>query len=256
MSFIISSENELVSIITPCYNASEFIGQTIESVLAQTYQNFEMIIIDDCSTDNSIDVISKYIRKDNRIKLIKLKNNSGSAVARNIGIKEAKGRYIAFLDSDDLWVPEKLIKQIAFMKTNELLVTYSSYFVIDKNGNITGVRKARESIKYEDMLKSNHIGNLTGIYDCKLLGKIYSEKVGHEDYTLWLKVMKIVGKTKGILEPLAMYRQLSNSLSANKIKACKWQWNIYRKFLGLNFVQSCYYLGWYIYYGLKKRGKI
>lgn len=245
--------NSLVSIITPSYKSVKYIDQTIKSVVAQTYQNWEMIIIDDYSPDNSNQIIEEYVKKDNRIKLIKLEINSGPAVARNRGIEEAKGKYIAFLDSDDNWLPQKLEIQVSFMHDNNLAVTCSSYRTIDESNKIINTRLIKESFSYGDMLKSNHIGNLTGIYDCEKLGKIYMDDISHEDYTLWLKVMKKVGSTKAITESLAEYRISSNSISANKLKVLKWQWNIYRNIVGLDIFRSSYYFIWYIYYALKKR---
>ncbi len=245
--------SELVSIITPLYNSEKYIPQTIESVLSQTYQNWEMIIIDDCSNDNSVDIIEEYCKKDNRIKLLRSKKNNGPAIARNIGIEQAKGIYIAFLDSDDLWYKQKLEKQIRFMKENKLVVTCSSYDVINKDGKIINTRIVKQFFSYQDMLKTNHIGNLTGIYNCKKIGKIFMQNVGHEDYIFWLQVMHKANSTRAIVEPLAAYRLLNKSISANKFKALGWQWNIYRKYLKLNFSKSLYYFYWYTYYALKKR---
>lgn len=245
--------NQLVSIITPSYKSEKFISETIESVIAQTYQDWEMIIIDDCSPDKANDKIEEYCKKDNRIKLVKLKENIGPANARNEGVKQANGKYIAFLDSDDIWLPQKLEKQIFLMEEEDLLLSYSSYHTIDENGSRINTRNVKEYIDYTDMLKSNHIGNLTGIYNCSELGKVYMENVGHEDYTLWLKIMKKVGSTRGVVEPLAEYRVFSSSISANKIKAMSWTWNIYRNVVGLNIFSSSYYFLYYVYYSLKKR---
>lgn len=245
--------NQLVSIITPSYKAEKYIVKTIDSVTSQTYQNWEMIIIDDCSPDNANDKIEEYCKKDIRIKLIELESNVGPANARNEGIKQAKGKYIAFLDSDDIWLPQKLEKQISFMEEEELLLSYSSYHTIDENGSRINTRNVKEYIDYTDMLKSNHIGNLTGIYNCSELGKVYMDNVGHEDYTLWLKIMKKIGSTRGVVEPLAEYRIFSNSISANKFKAMSWTWNIYRNVIGLNIFSSSYYFLHYVYYSLKKR---
>ena len=141
--------NNLVSVITPSYNSERFISQTIESVLNQTYQKWEMIIIDDVSPDNANAIIEEYIKEDTRIRLIKLEKNSGPAVARNRAIEEAKGRYIAFLDADDLWLPEKLEKQMAFMTKYNLDLTYSSYKLIDEDNNDLGIFKTKENISYE-----------------------------------------------------------------------------------------------------------
>jgi len=177
--------SSLISIITPSYNSSKYIAKTIESVISQTYKNWEMIIVDDCSPDNANEIIDKYTKKDFRIKLIKLEQNIGPANARNKGIKQAKGKYIAFLDSDDVWLPTKLEKQVKFMQDNDLALTCSSYYTINETNKQINTRIVKESFSYSDMLKSNHIGNLTGIYDCEKLGKIYMDDVGHEDYTLW-----------------------------------------------------------------------
>lgn len=245
--------NNLVSVITPSYNSSKFIAQTIESVLAQTYENWEMIIVDDASPDNSNEIIEEYCKKDTRIKLTKLKKNCGPAMARNRAIEEANGRYIAFLDSDDIWLPKKLEKQIQFMKANNLAVTYSAYHTIGENGSRINTRKAKSEIGYKDMLKSNQIGNLTGIYDCKKIGKYFMENVAYEDYVLWLKLIKDVQYSKGLLEPLAEYRISANSLSANKFKALKRQWNIYRKIEGLDMYKSIYYFIHYLLNALMKR---
>jgi len=245
--------SSLISIITPSYNSSKYIEKTIDSVISQTYKKWEMIIIDDASPDKANEIIKEYCKKDSRIKLIHLERNMGPANARNEGIKQARGKYIAFLDSDDIWLPTKLEKQVKFMQDNNLALTCSSYYTINETNKQINTRIVKESFSYSDMLKSNHIGNLTGIYDCEKLGKIYMEDVGHEDYTLWLKVMKKTGKTKAVIEPLAKYRILSNSVSANKLKVLKWQWNIYRNIVGLNIFRSVYYYLWYIYYALKKR---
>jgi len=243
----------LVSIITPSYNSLRFISQTIESVLSQTYKNWEMIIVDDVSPDNSNEIIEEYIKKDSRIKLIKLEKNSGPAVARNRAIEEAKGRYIAFLDADDLWHPNKLEKQIAFMNENNLSFTYSSYELIDEEGNDLGSFKTKEKITYSEMLKTSSVGCLTAIYDTEKLGKVYMPLIlKRQDYGLWLKLLKDIDTTKGILEPLGTYRILKNSVSSNKINAAKYQWKIYREVEKLSLVKSTYYFIQYAYYGLKK----
>jgi len=247
---------DLVSIITPSYKSEKFISKTIESVLSQTYQNWEMIIVDDCSPDNSNEIIDEYCKKDSRIKLIKLEKNSGPAVARNRAIKEVKGRYIAFLDADDLWKPEKLEKQLLFMKENDLAFTYSSYDLIDKDSNEIGTVITKETITYEDMLKTCSIGCLTAIYDTEKLGKVYMPLIRkRQDYGLWLKILKKIGKTKGILEPLAIYRIRKDSVSSNKFKAAQYEWRIYREVEKLSFFKSIYYFIHYTYNGVIKYKK-
>ncbi len=212
-----------------------------------------MIIIDDASPDNSNEIIGAYCKQDSRIKLLKMGGNSGPANARNKGIKNSKGRYISFLDSDDTWFPEKLEKQVKFMQENNLYITCSSYYTIDEDGNSINTRIVKKSFSYVDLLKSNQIGNLTGIYDSSKLGKLYMKNVDHEDYVLWLEIMEKVGNTKAIIEPLAEYRILNDSLSGNKIKSVKWTWNIYRKTLDFNLLKSSYYFVHYAYNAVKKR---
>jgi len=248
-------QNNLVSIVTPSYNSAKYISQTIESVLNQTYQNWEMIIVDDLSSDNSIDIISKYL--GDRIKLIQLEKNSGSAVARNRAIEEAKGRYIAFLDADDIWLPNKLEKQIEFLDRYKLAFTYSSYYLIDEDGNDLGIFKTEESITYRSILKTNPIGCLTAIYDTEKLGKVFMPNIRkRQDYGTWLKILKKIETSQGILEPLAKYRILKNSLSSNKFKTAQYQWKIYREVEKLNIFQSIYYFLNYAYYGFQKyKGK-
>ena len=245
----------LVSIITPLYNAEHYIEQTIQSVLMQSYLSWEMIITDDNSTDGSVDIVEKYILADSRIKLIKLKKQHGPAKARNVAIKMAKGRYIAFLDSDDTWVPKKLEKQLSFMQENNLAFSYSSYTLIDEQSKEIGVFRTRPEITYSSMLKTCSVGCLTAIYDIKKVKKTYmvaeNLKKG-EDYVLWLDIMRRIKTTKGIEEPLAKYRIHKNTLSSNKLNAAKAQWHVYRNFEKLNIFQSMYYLVNYAYYGFLK----
>lgn len=245
--------NNLISIIVPSYNSSKFIAQTIDSVLAQTYQNWEMIIVDDKSPDNSNNIIKEFYQKDNRIKLIQLEKNSGPAIARNIGIKEAKGRYIAFLDSDDLWLPHKLETQVNFMKEKNIPFTYSSYKLIDEENNNLGEFIVPERVTYSLILKTNPIGCLTAIYDTEFFRKVYMPNIlKRQDYGLWLKLLKQILFTYGIKEPLAIYRIRKNSISSNKLKAAKYQWKVYREVEKLPLLKSIYYFINYAYYGIKK----
>ena len=164
----------MVSIVTPCYNASFFIEQTIQSVLSQTYSEWEMLIVDDCSTDGSNGIINKYIKQDKRIKYYKTSCSSGSPVLpRNIAIEKAQGKYIAFLDSDDIWLPTKLEEQLKLFDGEKVAVVYSNYEKINENGNRSNrIIKAPTEVNYHNLLKSNVIGNLTGIYDTEKVGKV------------------------------------------------------------------------------------
>ena len=247
------SDRSLVSIIMPLYNCEEYIAESIESVISQTYNHWELIVVDDKSTDNSSIIVESYVLKDSRVKLVNLDTNEGPTKARNRAIKEANGRYIAFLDSDDMWLPDKLQYQIAFLNENNLLLTYSAYETMDENSKYINTRHVLPFITYTDMLKSNQIGNLTGIYDVDFFGKVYLEDTGHEDYVLWLNLLRQVPYTKGLTQTLARYRIVSNSISSNKFKVLKWQWDIYRKVEKLTILQSSYYFIFYVYNALKKR---
>ncbi|SFM09183.1 glycosyltransferase family 2 protein [Halanaerobium salsuginis] len=234
-------QNDLVSIITPLYNSEEFISETIESVLVQSYSNWEMIIVDDCSTDNGVNIVKKYKENDNRIKLVQLKKNSGAAVARNTAIKVAKGRYISFLDSDDLWQPEKLEKQIQFMQENDYAFTYTNYQKMTESGElVNGIVKSPSELNYEKALHTNYIGCLTAMYDTNKLGKICMPEIRkRQDYGLWLKILKQVDG-HGLNENLAYYRVRNNSVSSNKIDLLKYNWKLYRDIENLSILRSLY----------------
>jgi len=214
-----------------------------------------MIIVDDCSTDNSKDIIKEYTQKDKRIKLLYSEQNLGAAQSRNKGVEISSGDYIAFLDSDDTWFAEKLEKQITLMQANSVLLSYTSYNTMDEDGKIVGTFPVKEKVTYRDMLKTSTIGTLTTIYNAKELGKFYFEDVGHEDYVMKLHILKKIEYAQGITEPLAKYRVHENGLSSNKLKAAKWQWNIYRNIEKISFVRSLYYFLHYAYFGFFKYKK-
>lgn len=241
--------NELISIIMPAFNAEKTIKSSIESILNQTIKNFKIYIIDDSSTDTTSKIVNSF--NDERIIYTYNNNNQGVSKSRNIGIKKCKGKYIAFLDSDDLWFPNKLERQLELLEKGWDIVC-SNYITFTENNNLNE-RSAPEIISYEKMLSSNFIGNLTGIYNSSTLGKIYQKEKGHEDYIMWLELIKIANKAYCIQEPLAKYRVSDTSLSGNKIKAMQWQWSIYRNELKLSFIKSSYYFINYIYNALKKR---
>jgi len=188
---------ELVSIITPSYNSEKFISETISSIINQTYTNWELLITDDCSKDNTINIIKSFQKNDSRIKLFILKSNGGAGLARNNSIRNAKGRYIAFCDSDDQWKIDKIEKQLGFMNRLSLKFTYSSYDVVDEFGSFKSVKEAPKTISYKMMLNNNYVGCLTAIYDRKLLGNLYMNKIRkRQDWALWLYIMKILKTTR------------------------------------------------------------
>jgi len=238
----------MVSIVTPCYNASSYIAQTIQSVLSQTYSNWEMLIVDDCSTDDSNRIINKYVKQDNRIKYYKTSIPSGSPVLpRNIAIENAKGKYIAFLDSDDVWLPTKLEEQLKMFDDEKVAIVYSNYEKINESGERNNrIIKAPAGINYHNLLKSNVIGNLTGIYDTDKVGKIYCKNIRHEDYVLWLSILRKGFIAKNTNTVTALYRVRENSVSSNKLKVLFWQWNILRNVEKLPFCKSVYCFIFYI----------
>lgn len=247
----------LVSIIMPAYNAEDFISDSIESVRSQTYQNWELIITDDCSFDNTLCIVEKYAKIDGRIKVYRLDKNSGAAVARNYSIKKAMGQYIAFLDSDDLWTPEKLQHQITFMKKIKSSFCSTLYERMEENGKKTGIVVDNSNIEsYKDLLK-NCPGNSTIIFDAKIIGKQYGEKIRkRNDYVLWLKVIKQSKRLDCFKENLTFYRVRKGSISSNKVKLIRYHWHIYRNIEGLGFFESLYLVSYWCTKGIKKKLKM
>lgn len=253
MKYKLGNEYDLVSVITPVHNAQEYLAETIESILNQTYKNFEIILIDDLSTDSSREIIKKYESMDKRVKSVLLQNNYGVAKARNEGIKKAKGRFIAFLDSDDLWKHDKLEKQINFMMNNEYEFTFTGYEFIDENGNKLGnVVHTKDKVTYNDLLKHNVIGCLSVIIDKSKVKHIEMKKIRHEDYSTWLKILKQGHIAYGLDENLASYRTRSNSLSGNKVKSAIWTWNILKNEENLPLHKATFYFFNYAVINIKK----
>lgn len=246
--------SELVSIITPMYNAQKYIESTIASVQKQTYSNWEMIIVDDCSTDNSPDIVAKYAAEDNRIKYFRNKGRNGVAAARNEAMRIATGRYIAFLDSDDLWEPDKLQIQIEFMNTKEAHFCCTACNIIDRNGDFSGkIRYVPDKCDYKKLLKGNSVACLTVVIDRKYIQNMIMPSIPHEDYATWLDVCRTGETVYGINKVLASYRISNNSISNNKIKAATWTWNIYRNYLHISLIKSMYYFVCYVINAVVKR---
>lgn len=247
---------DLVSIVTPMYNAQRYILAAINSVLAQTYRNWELLVVDDGSTDRSSSIVEKVARKDARIKLIKQARNAGVALARNAAIRLARGRYIAFLDSDDIWHRQKLEKHIAFMKARKAKLSYTAYSKIDADhaGEVGSQRtlSVPARVAYDELLMSNVIGCSTAIYDAQRIAKQYMLAVGHEDYILWLSILKKHGVAYGLNEPLTAYRVRRDSVSGQKLKAARYQWHIYKDIEKLPLWKSVRYFLSYAYHGYRK----
>ena len=235
--------NNLVSIITPSFNSQRFISETIESIINQTYTNWELLITDDFSTDNTIEIVESYSKNDSRIKLFKLKKNLGAGLARNFSINKSQGRYIAFCDSDDQWKTNKLEVQMKFMKENNLVFSFTDYNSIDEYGISKGYIQCPKILTYNKLLKNNYVGCLTVIYDTKTLGKLLMPEIRkRQDWVLWLSIMKKIKLTKGLNTSLSIYRVRTNSISSNKFDLLKYNWSVYNRELGFNKFTSFYYL--------------
>lgn len=245
---------ELVSVIMPVHNAEKYLDESIGSVLRQTYSHWELLIVDDCSTDRSSAIISEYAAQDSRIRYYKTSSPSGSpCLPRNRGIKAAKGRFIAFLDSDDCWLPTKLEEQLPLFEKPDVGIVYSDYEKMSENGERNQrVVKAPMRVDYRQLLLGNVIGCLTAVYDTAKVGKVYFENHSHEDYILWLSILKkgYIAQNSGKVS--ACYRVREHSVSSNKLKALSWQWTIYRNVERIGLLKAVYCFTHYAYKAFRK----
>jgi len=232
----------LVSIIIPCFNVEKFIIRTIECILSQSYNNWEMLLIDDKSTDATVQIIQNYVDGDPRLKLIKLEKNSGPAIARQAGLDNAKGEFVAFCDSDDLWESEKLSIQIPFMQGEECEFSCTAYEQIDENEHLNGrVIHPKEKADYKTVLKYCPIGNSTVIVLRSLINRVRIPDIRkRNDYVLWLKLLKETPYCYGIDQSLVRYRLRAEGISNNKLSLVKYHWHVYRKIEKLSFWYSCF----------------
>lgn len=244
----------LVSIITPVHNSAKFIADTIASVQAQTYVEWEMILVDDASTDGSVALIEGLAKDDTRLRLYVSKVNRGAAKTRNEAIEHAKGRFIAFLDSDDQWMPNKLEKQVNYMLQNKVLLSHTYYRLMDATGQPQErIIKAPLKLNYQQMLDFNFIGCLTAMYDAETLGKYYMPDIPkRQDYALWLSIMRKGVAAHAIPEVLALYRTGHASLSSNKMKVVSYNWQILRELEKQPFHKAAYHFARYAYIGVRK----
>ncbi|MDY9918636.1 MAG: glycosyltransferase [Proteiniphilum sp.] len=251
-------DRPLVSIIMPSYNSGKFISNSIQSIINQTYTNWELLITDDCSMDDTISVISIFSEKDSRIKLYQLEQNSGPGVARNNSIEKASGRFIAFCDSDDKWTPDKLEKQIDFMLNNQVYLSYTNYEIVNENDQSIAIFIAPNKITYKDMLKNDDIGCLTAIYDTTKLGKVFMPSIRkRQDWVLWINILKKIPYALGLNETLAIYKKREQSISSNKAKLIKYIWAVYRKEEKMSIINSLLYtLGYFFHYWKKVKIRI
>lgn len=249
--------SELISIITPVYNSEKYLSTTIESVISQTYENWEMLLVDDCSTDHSAEIICKYARTDSRIKYVMLEQNGGAAVARNKGLELTKGRYIAYLDADDVWLPMKLEKQLAFMKVNHIVFSCCDYERIEEDGKPIGkIVHMPKTIKYEQLLRNTIIQTVGVIVDLNSVNKkllVMPNVRRGQDSATWLQILRNGVVFIGQNEVLAQYRRAPQSLSSNKLNAIKRTWYLYREVEHLSLPKSFFCLfGWAYHASLKR----
>jgi teichuronic acid biosynthesis glycosyltransferase TuaG len=245
-----TSHEPLVSIITPAYNVEAFLSETINSVLEQTHKNWEMIVVDDCSRDGTANVAQRFASQDSRVIFVQHDKNSGPAEARNTAVKRARGRFIAFLDSDDQWLPKKLERQLKFMAERGLSFTFTPYRRIstetDSPGKLIAVPN---QISYRDLLKHTAIATSTVILDREKTGPFSLVKgMGYDDFILWLDILKRGHTAVAFHEDLMRYRLVPQSVSHDKIRSAKWVWNIYRKHEKLSLLDACWCL---MNYGLR-----
>ncbi|EGW38474.1 glycosyltransferase family 2 protein [Desulfosporosinus sp. OT] len=250
--------SQFVSVIMPAYNAEKYIEKAINSVLNQSYDQFELIVIDDGSEDNTAEIIKAMVIKDKRVHFFRNEKNRGVSASRNLGIAQSIGDWIAFLDSDDMWRSEKLEKQINLIRNNEHAnLIYTGLSFMDENDNPNSyVLKIPELVKYKDLLKQNIIACSSVLVKKQCLSGLKMERDDmHEDFAMWLKILKTESYAYGINEPLLIYRLSKNSKSGNKIKAAKMTFMVYRH-IGLNIFQSAYFMLFYTFKNIKKYRKL
>ncbi|MFC1405694.1 MULTISPECIES: glycosyltransferase family 2 protein [Streptacidiphilus] len=252
----------LVSVVMPVYNSASTLGASIRSVLAQTHADLELLVTDDASSDDSMDLLMEFARQDERVLPQAAPERGGAGRARNLAIERARGDYVAFLDSDDLWLPDKLQRQIAFAATAGAPLTFTSYYKVDAEHDGEGadfipngrVVRARERVDYRAMLTQDHIGALTAMYDRTVLGtRLMPEMPKRQDYALWLSILRDGTAARGLAEPLAVYRsRRAGSLSSNKLSLIPYNWALYREHEALSVSRSSRALAGAAWHSLRK----
>lgn len=250
----------LVSIVMPLYNGSTTVMDSIQSVRQQTYKDWELLVVDDGSTDNGPKLVSELAEEDGRIRLLHMQQNGGAAAARNYGITQVQGQYLAFLDSDDLWLPEKLEMQLRLMKEAHTSFGYGACHVIEADGRDTGkVRQVPKQLDFRHAVYGNPIPCLSVLLDLSAIQRQYPKlkmefpNIGHEDYALWLTILQAGVVAYGIQEPIGSYRKNANSLSGNKCKAAGWTYRIYREYLHFGRLRSIVCFVGYAFAAIRKR---
>lgn len=247
------SEFGTISVVMAAWNSENTISQAIKSVLAQTYKQLEIIVVDDCSSDRTVSIVKILVREDSRVKLVQSPKNRGVAYARRVGLDASTGNWIAILDSDDVWLPNKLEKQICLQaSTNASLLFTGSGFMTSDGIAFSWKMSIPCEVNYRQLLKQNILSNSSALVRKELYIKHYVLKGEiHEDYAIWLKILRTGQVAYGVNEPLLMYRLSKSSKSGNKVAAAKMNWKTYR-YVGLNILSSAYYMCWYAMNGLLK----
>jgi teichuronic acid biosynthesis glycosyltransferase TuaG len=248
------SVGALVSVIMPVFNSAPFLARSIKSVCDQDYNQWELLIIDDCSVDNSLQIAKEFADADPRIKILKTDSNSGVAAARNIGLDHCRGSYVAFLDSDDQWYPNKLSRQVLFSESQRCLISFCAYERVDEQFRRLGVVRPPRLVTYRDMLSANHIPMLTSMY---LREPFYNHRfspVGHEDYVFWTRLIRLAGVAHLVqpAEPLGLYLVRSESVSSQKLRSAWWHWQNLRRDFGLSFFSALNHFFRYIVHTLRR----
>lgn len=249
-------QSNLISIVTPVYNAERFIGETIKGVQAQEYANWEMLLVNDQSTDTSLEIIEQFATEDSRIKVINLAENSGAAVARNTGIEAAQGQYLAFVDSDDVWDKDKLIRQISFMQKGDIAFSYTDFRLVDETGQVLKEKaNVPISLDYTGLLKNTAIACSTVMIDRNIIGDFRMPLVRKgQDTATWLQIMRETGISAfGITQPLNSYRQVAGSISSDRVGALKRTWNTYYNLEKLPLPKALYYFTYYVFNAIMRR---
>lgn len=239
----------LFSIVMPTYNSELYVEEAVDSVLAQTVHEWELLIVDDCSSDRTMEILRRYEARDSRIRIFQKNENGGPARARNVAIEASRGRYIAFLDSDDAWRADKLKRQLSLFERTGAALVYSGYEKMDQyGGRDNRVVVVPERVDYKGLLKATVIATATAVYDTERVGRVRMPDIRkRQDFALWLKILRMGGEARAVMEPLAFLRKRPGSVSSNKVSAAAYVWRVYREVEGMSVVASLYHFGQYAY---------
>jgi len=237
---------DLVSIVTPAYRASTFVGDAIRGAIGQTYPNWEMLIVDDCSPDDIASAVGAVASQDDRVQLILAPRNGGPALARNLALERAKGRYVAFCDADDYWLPAKLECQLSLMAQNDAPLSYTQYRRISEDGSQTGrLISVPDKLTYRQLLGNTGIATSSVILDRRVVGEVRMSKTFYDDFVLWLQILRQGHTAWGLREDLLRYRVVEGSWSRKKSRSASMVWRTYRDIEHLSLPESCWYLANY-----------